>query len=260
MKNYTLKCILLGLTIGFISCSKDSNEIEDITYTSSESFERTSGGTCGSSVNFQDLLIETSWISEDKNDKDTFDACGVDNESWMDKYSDGRVMIKCLAEDGQRTELKEDFGDEAALYQYKKMKFTGKLTNIPSHGVTIAQIHNRGDNVKRPWIRVYVDSDRSIKIKETETNPTGSSSEYSTFTGPDYNQGSDLTVTIWTGPSGKEKAKIKIQTGGDSWTKNLTASSDWDSNSDTFYLKAGVYTEGSDKEPVMKYSSFYIKH
>ena len=264
MKNYTIKCILLGLTLGFMSCSKDSddleNEIHDLSYTSSESHDFTSGGNCHSMRNFKDLVVETSWISNNTGDRDTFDACEVDNESWMDKLWFA-VDIKCRAGDGHRSELKEDSGDEAGLNTYKKMSFKGKLSSIPSNGVTIAQIHNRGSNVKRPWLRVYVDKDDKIKVKETETNPTGSSSSYSTYTGPSYTEGNDMEVTIWTGLSGQTKAKITVKTGGQTWTKNnIKPSSDWNSKSSSYYLKAGVYTEGDDKQPQMRYSKFYIYH
>jgi len=106
-------------------------------------------------VDFGDLEVETSWLSEDTGDRDVFDAADVDGEEWMDVYNSGIVMMKCLASDSHRTELKEKPGIEASLNTYKMMNYTATLTSIPSHGVTIAQIHNRG-GVQRPWIRVYV--------------------------------------------------------------------------------------------------------
>ena len=264
MKNL-LKLTGAFIVLIFIGCTVDETEetnlVEENDSLESEDLTaKTSGGSCGSSVNFQDLVVETSWISGKTDDRDQFGACGVDGESWMDKYSDGRVMMKCLSGDGHRTELKEDSGDEAALNQYKKMQFIGKLTNIPENGVTIAQIHNRGSSVKRPWIRVYVDDDRYIKIKETETNPTGSSSTYTTYTGLKYTSGAEMNIIVWTGLSGQKKGKVQVKTGGSSWSKTLWPSSAWSSKSSTYYLKAGVYTEGNDKTATMKYSYFYINH
>lgn len=253
-----LKASILLLII--IGCSVDETEQQDaITMVSENVTAKTSGGTCGSLANFDDLVVETSWISGNTGDRDTFDACGVDGESWMDKYNSGIVMMKCLSGDGHRTELKEDSGDEASLSKSKTLEFTAKFTNIAENGVTIAQIHNRGSSVKRPWIRVYIDDDRYIRVKETETNPTGSSSSYSTYTGPKYTSGDEISVSIETGQSGSN-AVVNVQTNGSSWTKSLTPSSAWSSKSSTYYLKAGVYTEGNDKTPTVKYSYFNIEH
>lgn len=208
------------------------------------------------SVDFDDLEVETSWISEDTGDRDAFDASNVDNEEWMDVYSTGIVMMKCLAADSHRTELKEASGDEASLSTSKQMSYTATVTSIPAHGVTIAQIHNRG-GVKRPFIRVFIDDDRVIRIKETETTPDESSSTYSEYDGPSYTSGDDLTITINTSGG---SAAISIITGGNSYSKTVTPSSDWNDFSDDYYLKAGVYTEGDDTEPKINFSSFSINH
>jgi len=243
------------------SCSNDENELEGDNLATTNESSKTSGATCsGSDVDFGDLKVETSWISNDKSDRDTYDACGVDGEIWMDKYSDGRVMLKCLSGDGHRTELKEDTGDEASLNNYKKIKFTGKYTSIPEHGVTIAQIHNRNSSVKRPWIRVYIDSDRIVRIKETETTPNKDSSDYSTYDGPKYTSGASMTIQVWTGISGKSEGNVSIETGGNSYNKTLTPSSDWSSYSSDYYLKAGVYTEGDNTTATVKYDYFSISH
>lgn len=207
-------------------------------------------------VDFADLVVETSWISGDKSDRDTFDASDVENEEWMDKLSSGAVMMTCLSPDGHRTELKEDSGDESSLSSYKKMEYTATLDEVPSHGVTVAQIHNRG-GVKRPWIRVYVDHDNYIRIKATKTTPDESSSTYYTATGPLYSAGDEFTISITTQNG---DATISITTDGDNHTETLTPTDAWDDYSNDYYLKAGVYTEGEDIEPVMTMTSFSIAH
>lgn len=207
-------------------------------------------------VDFGDLDVETSWITEDKGDRDTFDAIDVDGEEWMDVYSSGVVMMKCLAADGHRTELKEKSGIESSLDTYKQMSYTATLTSIPSHGVTIAQIHNRG-GVTRPWIRVYVDADRYIKIKTTETTPDEDSSTYKEYTGPLYTSGDEFTVTVTTENG---EAEFQITTDGTTYNETLTPTSAWDDFENDFYLKAGVYTEGDDKQPQMKMSSFSLEY
>ncbi len=261
MKNITTLLRLLFFiyaTVILIGCSKD--EISDMEYIEEITSKTTSGGSCSSVVNFGNLVVETSWDSGDKDDRDTYGACGVDGEPWMDRYSDNRVMMKCLKGDGHRTELKEDSGDEANLKKYKRMVFTAKYTNLPSHGVTIAQIHNRANNIKRPWLRLYIDSDRKFKIKETETNPTGSSSSYETYTGMKYASNGEVTITIWTGLSGQEKAKIRVDYNGGRFEETIYPTSAWNNYDDDFYLKAGVYTEGNDKTATVKYSAFSMKY
>lgn len=257
---YTLSLSIATSLFFAMSCNKDENDVEDLTLTSINEASKTSGGSCSSAVDFKDLTVETSWISNDKGDRDTFGACGVDDEDWMNRLNSGGVVMRCLSGDGHRTELKEDVGDEAPLDHYRRMSFTGKFTNLPEHGVTIAQIHNRHSSVKRPWIRVYIDDDKKVKIKETETSPNGSSSNYSTYTGPQYSSGDTMTITVWTGTSGQKKGKVKIETNGNTYQKVLWPSSSWDSYKNDYYLKAGVYTEGDDKEVKVKYDSFSIIH
>jgi len=154
MNNFTYKLTTAAVSLAlltFTGCSK-----EELSYTNGDENDvikttaaKTSGGSCSTTVNFNDLLVETTYISGLTNDKDTYDACGVDNEIWMNKFFDNIVKLECLEGKDHRTELKEATGDEANLTKYKKMKFTAKYTNIPSNGVTIAQIHNRANGIKR---------------------------------------------------------------------------------------------------------------
>ena len=112
------------------------------------------GGGDSGSIDFDNLQVETSWISGNTGDRDTYTASTIDGKSWMDILSSGAVKFKCLAGDGHRTELKERPGTEASLNTSREMKYTATLKNLPQNGVTIAQIHNRG-GVNRPWVRVY---------------------------------------------------------------------------------------------------------
>jgi len=217
-------------------------------------------------VDFGDLQVETSWISEDTGDRDSFTASQVDNEEWMDIEDSGLVMMTCLAGDSHRTELKERTGVESSLSVYKKMSYTATLSPVPSHGVTIAQVHNRqevdGDKVNRPWIRVYVDHDGYIKIKETDTTPNESSSTYTVY--PEnssnwvmYTPGAEMNIVVEFGGG---NAYFYVESNGESYQETLTPNSDWDDYSEGYYLKAGVYTEGVDVEPVMKFRTFSIEY
>lgn len=260
MKKITLNVGLSFLVIFILLGSCTTEGVNGEILTSETESLKTSKGGCSTILDFSDLDVETSWVSGNKYDREQYAACGLDNEEWMDKYTDGRFMLKCLKEDGQRTELKEATGDEANLSDYKRMRFTAKFSNIPSHGVTIAQIHNRADGVKRPWLRLYLDGDKTFKIKETETNPTGSSSTYTTYAGMEYSVNEEVEITIWTGLSGQEKAKIRVDYNGTRFQETLYPSSAWSNFENDYYLKAGVYTEGADIEAKVIYSAFSIVH
>lgn len=234
------------------SCSSNSSDeqIDDTPDNTVDPTETTKD------VDFGLLVVETSWISKDTGDRDTFLASSIDGREWMDIYDNGNVMMTCLAGDSHRTELKENSGDEKALNTYKQMEYTATLTSIPVNGVTIAQIHNRG-GVNRPWIRVYVDDDKFIKIKATETTPDESKSTYSTYTGPLYTAGNEYSIHITTQNG---SSSFEIITGGTSYSKTLTPSSDWNNYQNSYYLKAGVYTEGNDVEPLLEISKFSLAY
>jgi len=207
-------------------------------------------------IDFGEFKVETSWISGDKSDRDEFVASTIDGEEWMDVEDSGIVVMKCLALDGHRTEIKEKTGVEDSLDTYKKMNYTATLNNIPENGVTVAQIHNRG-GVNRPWIRVYIDDDKYLKIKATETTPDEDSSTYTTYTGPLYTAGSEFSIGITTQNG---EATFEIITNDITYTEIITPSNDWSNYADSYYFKAGVYTEGDDVQPEMRMSAFSIEY
>lgn len=247
----TLFKYLFVFTI-ILSCS--SNDAEEVIDDSNDNTEDPIATP--KAVDFGNLVVETSWISKNTSDRDTFTASAIDNQNWMDIYDNGNVMMSCLAGDSHRTELKENSGVEKPLSTYKKMEYTATLTNIPSNGVTVAQIHNRG-GVNRPWIRVYIDDDKYIKIKATETTPDESKSTYSTHIGPLYTAENEFSIQVLIE---NNTATFQIITGGITYTKSLSPSTDWNNYQNSYYLKAGVYTEGDDVEPVLEMSTFSITY
>jgi|GEM_PF-3308046 len=259
---YKLNLIVSLVFLTFAGCSDE--ELSPMNAYKKDFVEITgaknSKGSCSATVNFGNLEIETTYNTGVTKNKDYYKACGVDGESWMVKYSDDRVKLQCLKGDGHRTELKESKGDEANLTTQKKMIFTAKYTSLPRNGITIAKIHNRTKGVKRPWLRLYIDSDNKFKIKETKTTPWAKSSTYTTYTGMAYTPNQNVKVTIWTGENGLEKAKIRVDYNGARFEKNLIPTSDWNNYNNGFYLKAGVTNAGTDKEAKVTYSAFQIIH
>lgn len=250
--------VIAALTL--FSCSNNQEYDETLKLNSDQLSEKTSGGTCGTAVNFQDLVVETSWTTGDTSDRDTFTACGVDDENWMDKYSNGNVTLKCLSGDGHRTELKEDSGDEAGLWSNKKMNFNAVYTDIPENGVTIAQVHNRHDDVERPFIRVYIDDDLKIKIKRTNTNMDDKDKEadYTTWISSyTYSAGQNLSFRSEIKGG---KVIIIIWHNNKKFQKYVSPTSNWSDYAQDYYYKAGLYTEGNDKEVKVEYSWFELIH
>ena len=142
------------------------------------------------------------------------------------------------------------------MYDDKTLKYEASVTDIPENGVTIAQLHNRGSGVKRPYIRVFIDNDRKIKIKETTNDLTNSSGQWDETPDEDtlpYTAGDKFKVQL-TVDNGTLNVKVETNDGTleQDFTPNVT-NNDYD---DTYYFKAGVYTEGDDTEPVIRFYSF----
>lgn len=168
--------------------------------------------------------------------------------------SNGDYYLKSASHDGKRTEWKEN--GQSSLYDDKTLKYEASVTDIPENGVTIAQLHNRGSGVKRPYIRVFIDNDRKIKIKETTNDLTNSSGQWDETPDEDtlpYTAGDKFKVQL-TVDNGTLNVKVETNDGTleQDFTPNVT-NNDYD---DTYYFKAGVYTEGDDTEPVIRFYSF----
>lgn len=205
--------------------------------------------------NLEDFQIETSWLSGEKSRKtDSFPATKIDDKPWYNKEG-GSYILKSLRTDGNRTEWKEIPGKQASLKTYKNLQYVAQVENIPENGLTVAQVHNRG-GVKRPLLRVYIDKDRYIKIKVTVTNPTQASSSYDKIKGPYYKEGSKFKVDVVTI---KGKISVKVKTTSGVMDEIITPSRDWKPFSDSYYLKAGVYTEGDDIGPQSTFDYFLFK-
>jgi hypothetical protein len=253
MNSYQLFVMgLLSLSIPLTSCSK-VDEQEDVT-TQAEVI--VSEKLTAKVFQISDFYIETSWLSgESSRTTKSFSSTSTDNEIWYDKNSTGYYVMKSLATDGNRTEWKEI--EESSLTNGKSMTYKAKVESIPQNGVTIAQIHNRGNNVNRPWLRVFIDDDRKIKIKVTTNNPSNSSGTYQEYTGATYAQGSEYILAI-TYNGGGANVKVTTSSGSTIINKTISPSSSWNSYSNTYYFKAGVYTEGDDKQPKITFNYFYF--
>lgn len=249
--NAKLIYVLLVFCIIFGSCSSESEETEPINNEPDNEIPDEPSNIPGENFNLSTLQIETSWNTPDRStvseDATTY---GPTDYYYMD--TDLMVLVS-KEEDGKRTELKEEPGQERALTVPKTLSYTATIHNIPENGVTIAQVHNRGNGVLRPLVRVYIDDD--LKVKYKLTDDPDSPSEYTTIIGSLYQEGDNINVTV-TLENGT--ASFLTTTTSGSVEKTFTPSANWSPYSNSFYLKAGVYTEGNDTRPEIHFSEFEL--
>jgi len=221
----------------FIDTNDDTYNLSDFQIESSSHLESTTSKTTTTWDNDDDEILGTEWYF----------------------ITNGDYYLKSAEYDGKRTEFKEKSGNESSLSTTKVFKYEASIDNIPENGVTIAQVHNRfkdSDDYKtqRPYLRVYVE-EGAINVKETTNNLTEDSGTYYTAHGPEYTKNSKFKVQITTG---NEKVNVKIETTSGTLDEDFTPNTDvdsWDDYQDYFYLKAGVYTEGYDTKPVIRFYS-----
>ncbi len=160
--------VLLIFCIIFGSCSSKSEPTEPVNNEPDPDIEIPDepSNIPGENFNLSTLQIETSWNTPDRSTVSE-DATTYGPTDYY--YMDNDLMILVSKEeDGKRTELKEAPGQERALTVPKTLSYTATIHNIPENGVTIAQVHNRGNGVLRPLVRVYIDDDLKVKYKLTD--------------------------------------------------------------------------------------------
>jgi len=75
--------------------------------------------------------------------------------------------------------------------------------------------------------------------------------------GPKYVSGDEFSVSVLIKDG---EASFEIITNEEVYQETFIPGSDWGEYSEDYYLKAGVYTEGDDKEPQIKFSSFSLNY
>ena len=238
-------CMLFG------ACTSESKDTEPVNNEPDMETPNETANIPGENFNLSTLQIETSWNTPDRSTVSENATTFGPTDYY---YMDNEVMVLVSKEpDGKRTELKEAPGQERALTVAKTLSYTATIHNIPENGVTIAQVHNRADGVLRPLVRVYIDDD--LKLKYKLTDDPDSDSEYTTITGPLYQEGDTLQVTV-TLENGT--ASFLTTTTSGSVEETFTPSAKWLPYPNSYYLKAGVYTEGNDTRPEIHFSEFEL--
>ena len=191
------------------------------------------------------------------NDGEKYTNNGLD---YYERDGNSYILTSC-DQDGRRTEWKQS--SSFSLNNSREMSYTAKFEGYPSDGVTIAQIHNRGD-AGRPLLRAEI-AHGKIEFIIVDTYVKNSGNSY-TIEGPSYTEGSYLDLSL---ESGNDEIIAKVTTTSGSKTvtysknnSNINKRIDdkWFENGviNDFYFKAGVYNDsGNDSNnPVGTFTKF----
>ena len=191
------------------------------------------------------------------NDGEKYTKNGLD---YYERDGDEYILTSC-DQDGRRTEWKQS--SKFALSNSRKMSYNAKFEDYPSDGVTIAQVHNRGD-AGRPLLRAEI-AHGKIEFVIVDTYVKNSGNSY-TIVGPSYTEGSYLDLSLEAG-SDKIIAKVTTTSGSKTVTYTKTNSdvkkkinSKWFESGvkNDFYFKAGVYNDSGNNSdnPIGTFSEF----
>lgn len=250
--------------------SNNRNEIKkfEVWGSDSGSSSNNSGSSGNGTFNLSEFGIETSsscsssTSTSTKSDTELNDGEKYTKNS-LDYYkrSGNSYILTSCDQDGRRTEWKQS--SKFALNGTKKMSYTAKFNNYPSDGVTIAQVHNRGD-AGRPLLRAEI-AHGKIEFVIVDTYVKNSGNSY-TVVGPSYTEGSYLDLSLETGVD-KIIAKVTTTSGTKTVTYTKNNSSDtkkinnkwYDSGvKNDFYFKAGVYNDSGNNSdnPIATFTEF----
>lgn len=202
----------------------------------------------------------TSTTTEPDTELDDGGSYEINDLEYYRRSGNSYILTSC-EQKGRRTEWKQS--SKFSLNSYRKMSYRAKFYDYPSDGVTIAQIHNRGD-AGRPLLRIEIIHGKiEFVIVDTYVKNSGNSHPVD---GPSYSEGSYLDLSLETG-SNEIIATVTTTSGSKTvkYTKN-NSNDDYSINNkwfesgviSDFYFKAGVYNDsgnGSDM-PVASFTSF----
>ncbi|WP_299098330.1 polysaccharide lyase family 7 protein [uncultured Winogradskyella sp.] len=204
----------------------------------------------------EDLVIEHSWdtggcdsppCSTNQDDLDTvFDNALPDEPYFYMEDDEEELNLVCQLDKGRRAELKQI--TEGPLTSYSKMEFEGIYYNIPSEGMTIAQVHNRGGNSNKPFFRLELHNDKLETVIRKDPEVSSSETTFSKVDFPFVNNGNysqfPLNVTLE-----KNNGIVSIMVKQDEAVLidedfEADPTTDWVNDtgiSNGYYLKAGLY-------------------
>ena len=222
------------------------------------------------------LVIEHSWDTGGcdsppcSTNQDNLDAV-FENTLPNDPYfymndDEEELNLVCQLEKGRRVEFKQT--TEGPLTSFSKMEFEGIYYNIPSEGMTIAQVHNRGGNSNKPFFRLELHDDKLETVIRKDPEVSSSETSFTKMDFPFVNNGDyslfPLKVTLE-----KNNGFVSIKVMQDDVVivdEDFQAdpTTDWVNDtgiSNGFYLKAGIYNAATThtENITLGYTSFMFE-
>lgn len=164
----------------------------------------------------ENIVIENSYTQDvceripcGTMDEDLFDIFDSEERLPDDPYfefsEDLSVLnLRCKFNEGRRIEFKQD--SEGPLTTPSILTMEGRFFDIPSEGVTIAQVHNRGSLTggDKPFFRVVLHEDRIETVLRglpvvSSSNSNFFREEYQFLGGENYTSDSVLRIVIGKG-------------------------------------------------------------
>ena len=203
--------------------------------------------------------------THDEDLDDIFESGQPDDEYFYSSNNGTILNLKCQLEKGRRTEFKQS--SEGPLTTPSRMEFEAVYLDIPTEGITIAQVHNRGGSSNKPFFRLELHNDELETVVRKDPEVSSSDTEfdkdfYSFVNGANYNA-EPLKIII---EKGNGVVHLIVEQGGQTLiddTYSPETGTNWiDDNgiANGYYLKAGVYNPAANhtEDIELQYSMFHF--
>ena len=214
----------------------------------------------------EQMHLEYRYGIENKN-QNTNSPSILCQKEYFSSLSNGKLKITSDGHKKNRTELKQNRNYPNSLNKNSKIVFAGKISNVPhskieseyEDGIIIAQIHNRGFDVKTPLIKVVV-SENSKKIMTIFSDGYLKSDSKKQINCLKFNNNDHIEVTLEiTGNQNTINVILKNTTQKTKFQDKfkIPSTSNWLEFKNQFYYKTGIYQQISGSKPSIEYD--YIK-
>lgn len=192
--------------------------------------------------------------------KTKLDLKKADKECNSDYFTtcNNKMVLISSGKKKDRTEIRQN--KKLKLNDYSKLYFDGSFANTPKDnlrkGVTIAQIHNSAEGVKRPLLRVEIAGGIAIKSVFTSSYLKGQGDVDNDFLVP-FKDGDEIECTVIIKGSGN-KVSVEVYNKTRDMRKKVTykVGNLWQEKDGEFYFKAGAYTQVSGPKTIVMYDEF----
>ena len=173
-----------------------------------------------------------------------------------------KLVLTSTGQKKDRTEIRQK--KELSLNDFSEMYYEASIFNTPKSnhkkGVTIAQIHNSADGVKRPLLRVEIAGGKEIRSVLTNTYIKGEGKVKNDLLVP-FKDGDEIQCTVTIRRGGN---KVSVYVFNKTMEKGKRISYEvsdlWLEKDGEFYFKAGAYTQVSGPKTLVMYDQFEYRY